>query len=436
MDYLNRDNPVYISYSWSNEANPDIEDDVKALCALMEENGIFYKLDKAQDEEHSLIGYGDVIQNAEYEIAKGNAIIVVFSPKYFKSPHCLHELHCIINNPHFERRVYPIWLSTLDKELSVFDMLSAIEHVKIEIECRKRKGKVMGAVENFFIENCSNGQFMRDFERLGVYIKDYNIPDHCMVTSGNYSAVINKLKKHFEMVASGELKETIDPKSKDFYTTNKPSEPAARPQTASAQTTATSGRQGVAATQQPAAARQNVYQQGSNQSHQQGTNQSHQQGTNQSHQQGTNQVSQKSGPSTLKTVIITVIVLLAGFCLLSVIFAGSDTSTKTPSPAVSGSGVNSNSYQGGNNSYQGSGNSYQGSGNNSYQGSGNSYQGGGNSYQGGGNCQSGRNSYQGSGNCQSGGGSCQGGNNYYYDDEDDVEYDDYDDYDDVDDDNY
>jgi len=209
MEYINRDNPVYISYSWSNDANPDIEDDVKALCALMEENGIFYKLDKAQDEEHSLIGYGDVIQNAEFEIAKGNAIIVIFSPKYFKSPHCLHELHCILNNPHFERRVYPIWLPTLDKEVSLYDMKLAIDHVKIDLELRKRKGKVMGTVENFFLENCSNGQFMRDFERLGVYIKDYNIPDHCMVTSGNYSAVIKKLKRHFEMVASGEIQETI-----------------------------------------------------------------------------------------------------------------------------------------------------------------------------------------------------------------------------------
>jgi len=208
-NYINSNNPVYISYSWSNEANPDIEDDVKALCALMEENGIFYKLDKAQDEEHSLIGYGDVIQNAEYEIAKGNAIIVVFSPKYFKSPHCLHELHCIINNPHFERRVYPIWLPTLTKEVSVYDMLASIEHVKIEIERERRKGKVMGSVENFFLENCRNGQFVSDFERLGMYIKDYNIPDHCMVTSDNYSAVIKKLKRHFEMVASGQIEEVI-----------------------------------------------------------------------------------------------------------------------------------------------------------------------------------------------------------------------------------
>jgi len=290
MEYINRDNPVYISYSWSNEQNPDIEDDVKALCALMEENGIFYKLDKAQDEAHSLIGYGDVIQNAEYEIAKGNAIIVVFSPKYFRSPHCLHELHCIINNPHFERRVYPIWLPTLDKEVSVYDMLAAIEHVKIEIEREKRKGKVMGSVENFFIENCGNGQFMSDFERLGIYIKDYNIPDHCMVTSGNYSAVIKKLKNHFEMVASGQIEETIDPKATTFYTTNKSAEPAAKPQ--------------AAAPKPPVSAP----------THQQSAQPNMQQATAAPQQPVSESKTIDKG--TLKIIIIALIALLAGFCLI------------------------------------------------------------------------------------------------------------------------
>lgn len=39
-------NPVYISYAWANDNNPDLEVDVNRLCRVMEKNGIYYKRDK------------------------------------------------------------------------------------------------------------------------------------------------------------------------------------------------------------------------------------------------------------------------------------------------------------------------------------------------------------------------------------------------------
>ncbi len=44
--YINENLPVYFSYSWANDQFPEIEDDVKKLCAILEKNNIYYKRDK------------------------------------------------------------------------------------------------------------------------------------------------------------------------------------------------------------------------------------------------------------------------------------------------------------------------------------------------------------------------------------------------------
>ena len=45
-EYINLNNPVYISYAWANSEHPDIEEDVENICKLLETNHIYYKQDK------------------------------------------------------------------------------------------------------------------------------------------------------------------------------------------------------------------------------------------------------------------------------------------------------------------------------------------------------------------------------------------------------
>ncbi len=113
--YINENLPVYFSYSWANDKFPDIEDDVKKLCAILEKNNIYYKRDK-----DNLSPWCVQIDETEKEIGRGAVVIVVISKRYIESLHCMHEWHRISEGGNIKERVLPIVLddaNILDKSV-------------------------------------------------------------------------------------------------------------------------------------------------------------------------------------------------------------------------------------------------------------------------------------------------------------------------------
>ncbi|MBR4272392.1 MAG: toll/interleukin-1 receptor domain-containing protein [Bacteroidales bacterium] len=189
-EYINKDNPVYFSYAWGDE----LEEDVNKLCELMDENGIFFKRDKAKGE-NSLCPYRWSINEAEKEIGAGTAIIVVISNKYIKSPHCMHEWHSIRENGNIQERVFPIVLedaNITDKE--VFKKYYEFFE-KRKQELLKQQAEDIIPTNQVDLDTIDAGYFIDDFKKLYKYLSNYNRSKISLLREDNYEDIIGQLKE-------------------------------------------------------------------------------------------------------------------------------------------------------------------------------------------------------------------------------------------------
>ncbi len=200
MQYINPDTPVYISYAWANEANPDLEADVNNLCQIMERNGINYKRDK-----ENLCPYRWSIHKAEEEIGEGCAVIVVVSEKYIKSLHCMHEWHLIRENGKISQRVFPIVMPGADitvkskyKEYYAF-----FNQRKQELVEQLAEGII--PLSNSETEAAHFGYYLNDLAALYQYLADYNTAKH-VVRENDYAALISQLKSYIGSKSGVEIK--------------------------------------------------------------------------------------------------------------------------------------------------------------------------------------------------------------------------------------
>ena len=189
MSYINPDHPVYISYAWSNDDHPHLEDDVNALCNLLEKNHIYYKRDK-----ENLCPYRCDISKAEKEIGEGSAIIVVISERYIKSPHCMHEWHQMRENGKIWERVFPIVLE--DAKLtddSVFE-----EYHDYYVKKRKDLAAKLekGIVPFKSVEGSAAEYdfFQDDLRYMYRYLANHNY----YFSKDNYITIIEQLKVHLQ----------------------------------------------------------------------------------------------------------------------------------------------------------------------------------------------------------------------------------------------
>ncbi|MDD6001706.1 MAG: toll/interleukin-1 receptor domain-containing protein [Bacteroidales bacterium] len=188
-NYININNPVYISYAWANNEHPDIELDVKKLCALLDENDIYY-IDQSTG--------GNIFRRdiSEVETEMSNSpIIVVFSDRYFTSLHCMYEWHCIRKNGKMNDHIFPILL----KDVQIKDD-TVIDHYLHYFYGKKNElvqQEVEGIIPLTYIEKkaCEAGFFIDDFYNLIKYLRSIN----CRVN--DYSIVIENIKLYLKQNA-------------------------------------------------------------------------------------------------------------------------------------------------------------------------------------------------------------------------------------------
>ncbi len=196
---INRDHPVYISYSWDNEDNPGIERDVKPLCKLMEEKGIAYLYDKGEND-HQLMRWPDSIPDAEDIIGRGDFVIVIFSKKYLTSPHCMYEWHKIVNSPNknYNDRIIPIILPGTFEEFGGTDINVNVKRQFRDLELKSlhlkwdfEDGHSESTPQRALRENV--GQYKADLEILGTYMQDTIKRGYSEIVDNNYSLIIDAL---------------------------------------------------------------------------------------------------------------------------------------------------------------------------------------------------------------------------------------------------
>lgn len=201
MEYINKDNPVYISYAWGE----DREIDVNKLCELMDGEGVFFKRDKAKGD-NSLCPYRYNIIDAEEEIGRGKAIIVVISDKYIKSLNCMYEWHCICKTGNIAQRVFPIVLpGTKLKQEYRYKSFKQYFEKRLQDISNKDVESNIDSKEKKCLENDG---YIKDLEILRNYLKEYNIPDLKSLRENEYKIIIEQLKEYVTNIERGEQKET------------------------------------------------------------------------------------------------------------------------------------------------------------------------------------------------------------------------------------
>lgn len=105
---------IFISYAWGGES----ENIVNELDNAFQKKGIVLIRDKRD------LGFKGMITEFMQRIGKGQAVVVVISDKYLKSPYCMFELLEIYRNLDFKNRIFPIVL----KDANIFDPKPRMEY--------------------------------------------------------------------------------------------------------------------------------------------------------------------------------------------------------------------------------------------------------------------------------------------------------------------
>lgn len=109
-------NEIFISYAWGGKS----EDIVNELDNSLKKDGIVLVRDKRD------LGFKGLIIEFMKKIGLGDAIIIVISDKYLKSPYCMFELLEIYRNQNFKERIYPIVL----EDANIFEPIPRLQYLK------------------------------------------------------------------------------------------------------------------------------------------------------------------------------------------------------------------------------------------------------------------------------------------------------------------
>ena len=191
---INKGRPVYFSYARNSSKNPEwehISDCVEELLKQFDANNIEYRLDKRD------IGTGDKISDFEREIGwKSEVVVLVFSDKYFRSPHCMFEFaqikQSLVKNPN--KRLMCIKSGDFNlsdpkyiMELERFWGDQRQDYEQIEYHrLRKHSGIEVAAFQHGF--------YMEEVRSLYSFFSTLN---YANASNNDWSSFINDIKKYY-----------------------------------------------------------------------------------------------------------------------------------------------------------------------------------------------------------------------------------------------
>lgn len=192
--FINNGRPVYFSYARNSSKKPEwehISDCVEPLIKQLEANNIEYRLDKRD------ISTGDRISDFEREIGwKSEVVVLVFSDKYFRSPHCMFEFVQIKKSlaKYPDKRL--MCIKGGDFNLSDPKYIMELEHFwgdyKQEYEEREyhRLREHSGTEKAAF----QNGFYLEDIRKLYAFFSTINYANS---NNEDWNGFVNDIKKYF-----------------------------------------------------------------------------------------------------------------------------------------------------------------------------------------------------------------------------------------------
>lgn len=208
-EFINPNNPVYISYAWRDGVDQDVLD----ICEVMRNNGIQYLRDK-----DGLCPYKANIAEIEKRIGEGDAVIVFVSKKYMTSFHTMNEWHNILDRGDIVRRVFLVVLE--DAKISNYKSIlpfrkqlnSQYEDLKNDRQAYENEGVILeNAFSNVDINAYNNRGFVYDLDRLHAFCRNFNRGSKIEVHRANgFKEIIEPLKKYVtELAETANAKKTI-----------------------------------------------------------------------------------------------------------------------------------------------------------------------------------------------------------------------------------
>jgi len=123
---------IFISYAWGG----DSETIVNELDKVFQQKGITIIRDKRD------LGFKGEITDFMKKIGAGNAVIIVISDKYLKSPYCMFELLETYRNLEFKDRIFPIVL----QDANIFEPIPRLQYLKF---WQDKKNELDNAIKDF-----------------------------------------------------------------------------------------------------------------------------------------------------------------------------------------------------------------------------------------------------------------------------------------------
>ena len=200
---VNKGRPVYFSYARNSAKKPGwdhISDCVDDLLKIFEQENIEYRLDKRD------IGTGDKISDFEKEIGwKSEAVVLVFSDKYFRSPHCMYEFVQIKKSLEMYPQKRLLCIKSGDFNLSDTNYVMELErfwstkkqeYEEIEFHrLRNHSGTEQAAYENGF--------YMDDVRNLYSFFSAIN---YQYANNIDWQSFIDDIRKYYSTTPTPNLK--------------------------------------------------------------------------------------------------------------------------------------------------------------------------------------------------------------------------------------
>ena len=174
--------PVYVSYSWANSEEMD------AICATLEANGIKYKRDVND------CGYRENIKRFEDEIGDGKVVIAVINDKYMKSIQCMYEMSSLVSNGHIADRLFPV--VSIDGKRDAEACAAYIEYWTTEFKKRQNLTSSLapGTAQQAIDEMGYCNAIITEFNKFWKYITDYNTMSQADLMKDDCQKLIESLK--------------------------------------------------------------------------------------------------------------------------------------------------------------------------------------------------------------------------------------------------
>lgn len=192
---------IFLSYAWGGESEQIVND----LDNAFQKKGIALIRDKRD------LGFKGMITEFMQRIGKGQAVVVIISDKYLKSPYCMFELLEIYRNLDFKNRIFPIVL----KDANIFESIPKLQYLEY---WRGKKKELDDAIMKFGSDAITvigddykiNKKIFDNYGEIVNILKDINSLTPDMHQADNYSTLIDAVEQLINNDNSQD-KERIEP---------------------------------------------------------------------------------------------------------------------------------------------------------------------------------------------------------------------------------